>query len=191
MRFVTNPGSGLTGPSTKLRDMKISRIVTLAALACLVASQLTPAVAQYKWRDATGKIQYSDRPPPPGTPEKDVLAQPRAATQRAAAMAAAQASAASAASAAEAPSVKASDPELEARKRKEKEQQDAKRKADEEKVAKAKQENCERSRGYLRTLEDGQRVTRTNEKGEREYLDDQQRAQETDRAKQAIASNCK
>jgi hypothetical protein len=189
--FVTNPGSGQSGPSTKLRGMKISRFVSLSVLACLAASQLTPAVAQYKWRDATGKIQYSDRPPPAGTPEKDVLSQPRAASQRAAAMAAAQASAAGAASAPEAPSVKASDPELEARKRKEKEQQDAKRKAEEEKQAKDKQENCQRARGYQRSLEDGQRITRTNDKGEREFLDDQQRAQELERTKQGIAQNCK
>lgn len=171
--------------------MTFPRYAFLTVLACVALSQLTPAVAQYKWRDPAGKIQYSDRPPPPGIPEKDILSQPRAALQRAATMAAAQASATHAASAAEAPAVKASDPELEARKRKEKEQQDAKRKADEEKIAKEKQENCERARGYLRSLEDGMRISRTNDKGEREFLDDQQRAAETQRAKEAISSNCK
>lgn len=170
--------------------MKLSRLASLSVLACLALSQLTPAVAQYKWRDATGKIQYSDRPPPPGTPEKDVLSQPRVATQRAAAMAAAQASTANA-TAASAPAVKASDPELEARKKKEKEDQDAKRKAEEAKIAQEKQDNCQRARAYQRSLDDGLRITRTNDKGEREFLDDQQRAQESQRTKQAITDNCK
>jgi hypothetical protein len=172
--------------------MKTFRLASLAALALLAAAQVTPALAQYKWRDAAGNTHYSDTPPPPGTPAKDILSQPRAATERAAKMAATQAaSTASEASAPAAPSVKASDPELEARKRKEKEQQDAKRKADEDKLAKERQDNCQRSRNYMRSLEDGMRIARTNDKGEREVLDDQQRAQEIERTKQGIASNCK
>ncbi|MFX8195565.1 DUF4124 domain-containing protein, partial [Acinetobacter baumannii] len=36
------------------------------------------AQAQWKWRDAKGNVQYSDMPPPPGTPEKDILLRPPA-----------------------------------------------------------------------------------------------------------------
>ncbi len=173
--------------------MKITRLASLAALSLLAAGLLSPAMAQYKWRDASGNTHYSDTPPPPGTPAKDVLAQPRAAAARAAKLSAAPAAseASGAAPAAAASGVKANDPELEARKRKEKEQQDAKRKADEEKLAKERQDNCVRARSYMRSLEDGQRIARTNDKGEREILDDQQRAQEVERARQGIASNCK
>ncbi|WP_374591850.1 DUF4124 domain-containing protein [Aquabacterium sp.] len=174
--------------------MKITRLASLALLPLLAVGLLSPALAQYKWRDASGNTHYSDTPPPPGTPAKDVLAQPRnSAAARAAKLVTAPAAseASAAAPAAAASSVKASDPELEARKRKEKEQQDAKRKADDEKQAKERQENCQRARGYMRSLEDGQRITRTNENGEREFLDDQQRAQEIERTRQGIANNCK
>ena len=43
----------------------------------------------------------------------------------------------------------------------------------------------------MRSLEDGMRIARTNDKGEREILDDQQRAQEIERTKQGMSSNCK
>ncbi|WP_163435527.1 DUF4124 domain-containing protein, partial [Escherichia coli] len=39
------------------------------------------AQAQWKWRDAKGNVQYSDMPPPPGTPEKDILLRPPAAAR--------------------------------------------------------------------------------------------------------------
>lgn len=171
--------------------MNTSRFAAGLVLAGLMLGSLSPALAQYKWRDAAGNVQYSDRPPPAGTPEKDILAQPRTAKRPAVAAPATPAAPASTEASASAPgNVKASDPELEARKKKEKEQQDAKRKAAEEALAKQKQENCQRARSYLRTLEDGIRISRTNDKGEREILDDKQRAEEVDRAKQGISSNC-
>ena len=42
------------------------------------ASLALPAEAQWKWKDKNGHIQYSDLPPPTGTPEKDILMQPSA-----------------------------------------------------------------------------------------------------------------
>ena len=41
-------------------------------LAALVALP-TQAAMQWKWRDAQGQVQYSDRPPPPGVSDKDIL----------------------------------------------------------------------------------------------------------------------
>ena len=38
----------------------------MIALALVLASGLAPAEALYKWIDATGKVFYSDRPPPKG-----------------------------------------------------------------------------------------------------------------------------
>jgi hypothetical protein len=35
------------------------------------------AQTQWKWRDKTGRTQYSDLPPPSAVPEQDILARPR------------------------------------------------------------------------------------------------------------------
>jgi hypothetical protein len=51
--------------------------------------------------------------------------------------------------------------------------------------------NCTQAKGYLGTLQDGIRITRTGANGEREFLDDKARADETKRARDVIASDCK
>ena len=56
--------------------------------------------------------------------------------------------------------------------------------------AEQKQQNCEGARSALRSLESGQRISRVGQDGERYFLDDQQIAQETERARQAVAKNC-
>jgi hypothetical protein len=156
----------------------------------LFAASLS-AVAQnatWKWRDKNGQVHISDMPPPNDVPDKDILKKPTAARGYALPPAAAAASAASAPTGASAPKA---DPELEARRQKAAQEKDAKRQAEEATQAAARAENCKRAQSYLRTIEDGQRIARTNEKGEREILDDQQRAAETQRTKQVIASDCR
>ena len=49
----------------------------LGVLAGLMPS--SPAAAQWKWRDAQGRVQYSDRPPPTTVPDRDILTRPAAA----------------------------------------------------------------------------------------------------------------
>lgn len=158
----------------------------LLVLALLGAAFATPSIAQWKWRDSDGRVQYSDRPPPPGVAEKDILSKPPGARV----VAAAPASVTPAASAAPQPAVRASDPQLEAKRKQQEQEEAAKRKAEEEKVAKAKAENCQRAKSYQRTLDDGIRIARTNDKGEREILDDAGRAKEVERNRQVIASDC-
>jgi len=170
-----------------------SQVVAALLLAGLVmASSTAQAGLQWKWRDASGAIQYSDRPPPAGTPEQNILNRPpvsRAAVK--AAEAASAASASAVAAAAQGVAVKASDPELEARRKKAEDDKHAKQKAEEEKAAKQRAENCQRARGYQRTLQDGIRLSRTNAKGEREILDDKARAEEMQRTQEALQTNCK
>ena len=60
-----------------------------------------------------------------------------------------------------------------------------------EKDAASRAENCARARNHLAALNDGLRLTRTNEKGEREVLDDKGRAEEMQRARAIVASDCK
>lgn len=161
---------------------------TAAAVLCLLLASV--AQAQWKWKDGSGRVQYSDTPPPRSVPDKDILQRPAAAARAALpAPTAASAASAPADAAASAPAVGV-DADLEKRKREAEAAEAAKRKAEETRIAAEKADNCQRARVYLRTLDDGQRITRTNARGEREFLDDQQRAAERTRTNQAIAKNC-
>jgi len=162
----------------------------LASLSLVNSAQ---AGMQWKWRDASGAIQYSDRPPPPGTPESAILAKPSNARSPAPPKPAADAASDpnAPALAAQPPGAKSSDPELEAKRKKAEDEKAAKQKAEEEKVARQKADNCQRARSYQRSLQDGIRIVRTNESGEREVLDDKARGEEMQRTQESIQANCK
>lgn len=144
-------------------------------LALAVVSFSAAALAQqFKWVDEKGRTQYGDvpppgakatrlRPPPPGS--------------------------APAAPAAKGP-MSAAEKEADFRKR----QQDAAKEREKQDLAAqdaaGKRENCERAQEYVRTIESGQRISRTDSKGERYFLDDAQRAQELNGARQAVKQWC-
>lgn len=162
-------------------------VVALTAALCLTLA--LPAAAQWKWRDKAGQTQYSDLPPPPGVPEGDILQHPTGATAtRRPAPVAAPASAASATPLA---AVRASDPELEARRKKAEQEVVDKKKAEDAKLAATKADNCARAKEQMRTIDSGQRMARINAKGEREVLDDAARAAETRHTRDVMASECK
>ena len=163
-------------------------VVIVTALGMALA---LPALAQWKWRDKAGQTQYSDLPPPAGTAEADILLRPNAAQRRAAAAPVAAAAASDAASAAPRLAPKASEPELEAKRRKVEEEAAVQKKADEARLAAARADNCVRAKAQVRSMESGVRVARTNEKGEREFLDDAARAAEAQRSRGVVASDCK
>ncbi|MCK6424794.1 MAG: DUF4124 domain-containing protein [Burkholderiaceae bacterium] len=179
------------------RSLLLHRRVLPALLLGLLAAATLPVAAQgqWKWRDASGRIQYSDRPPPASVPERAILARPASppTANLAPAAAEAPASAASASGPGRAGSAAPAgqDPELLARRRQAEAQEAARRRAEEDKLARQRQENCQRARDYLRTLDSGQRITRTNAQGEREFLDDAQRAAERRRAEEVIGSECR
>ncbi len=176
------------------------KALTLAATLCL-SLLCMPAAAQWMWRGADGRVNASDRPPPPGVADKDILKRPQADNRRRLPAAGAASNPADAASApvgaASAPARVASAPvtalEREAQARKLAAEQDkiAKAKADEDRLAAQRAGNCRNARGLAASLENGTRVVRTNEKGEREVLDDRSRADELRRARDAINSDCR
>jgi hypothetical protein len=178
-------------PDAKLPPMRTNRLVLTLTLAPWVLaafmSSNAEAATQWKWRDSTGRVQYSDRPPPAGTPDQNILVRPAGARTTTPPLVT---PVASAPATAPKPSVKASDPELEARKRKADEEKAAQQKAAEDKQAQVRADNCQRAQAYQRSLDDGMRIARTNAKGEREVMDDQARAQEQVRNRQTIANNC-
>lgn len=161
----------------------------LPALACalLLGTFAAPAEAQWKWRDKSGRITISDLPPPRDVPPQDILQRPDpAAASRVAPPVAASAPATGAA--AGTPPV---DKELQARKQAAEQEQVAKAKAEADAQAQQRVANCRAARSHMAALESGQRLARYNDKGEREVLDDKQRADETRRAREVIASDCR
>ena len=175
-------------------SVDVSRSSILCVLAISLAVLSCPASAQYKWRDKNGAIQYSDMPPPQGTPDKDVLQQPASAARKPAAAAVPAAAPASGVTVSAAP-IKGGEPELEAKRKKMESEQAAKTKAEakaeDDKQAAARAENCTRAKAYQRTLDEGTRISRTDAKGERDILDDKGRAEENRRVKNIITSDCK
>ncbi|MDB5818680.1 MAG: transrane protein [Rhizobacter sp.] len=184
--LATAPRAGRTVDDASSRRSRVVR-AAVTAMVMATVTLCTPALAQWKWLDANGNAQYSDRPPPLGTPDSKVLLRPNA---NARPMAAAPAPA----STASGPVRMTTDPELEARRKKAeadaKEQADAKAKAENDRIAKSKADNCTRARSQAATLNDGIRIARVNANGEREYLDDKQRADESKRAQSIMASDC-
>jgi type IV secretory pathway VirB10-like protein len=194
--LIRNSGGQTTRHAAKLRSMKYAPAPSSVLAALLLAglslvNTSAQAGAQWKWRDANGAIQYSDRSPPPGTPESAILSKPLGARNHAPKPSDAASNPSSPALAAQPAGARSSDPELEARRKKAEDEKVAKQKAEEEKDAKQRADNCQRARNYQRTLQDGIRIVRSNAKGEREVMDDKGRAEEMQRTQEAIQANCK
>jgi hypothetical protein len=168
----------------------LRRPALLLVVAALAAGFAGTASAQWKWRDKNGTMHISDLPPPSEVADKDVLQRPKSAAR--AANASPVATPAAAASPVAAPPARsASDPELEARMKKAEQERQAAQKKEEDKVAAQRAENCTRAKESMRTLDRGTRLVRINDKGEKEVLDDKTRAEETQRARNVMASECK
>jgi Domain of unknown function (DUF4124) len=165
-------------------------LISFALVAATLATWPLSSQAQWKWRDAQGRVTVSDRPPPQDVPAQNILSRPYAPDPKQAATPAERG--ASQAVAKSAPAVaQGIDPEIEARRKKTEQDNEAKQKDAEAKQAATMRDNCQRARSHMATLESGQRVASTNDKGEREILDDNQRAAEVARTRDIISSNCR
>lgn len=167
--------------------MKLIRILLVGAAACVVSLS---ALAQWQWVDPNGRKVFSDRPPPPDIPEKNILRQgskasPPPSDARSGSSDAAVTNSPSVAK------VSGEDKELLAKKRKAEEADAAKRKAEEEKAAQIRRDNCERAQRGKANLDAGMRIFKTNANGEREVLDDAARAAELQRLQSTIDSDCR
>jgi len=165
--------------------MKFVHSLVMAS-ACLLP---LAASAQWQWVDKGGHKVFSDQPPPADIPEKNIVRRPGSPMQRGSvtSLPATDSSAAPAASAAKPSGV---DKSLEEKARKAEDAEKANKAAEAEKLAQAKAENCQRARQGKATMDSGIRVARMNAQGEREIMDDQARAQETQRLDQIIQSDC-
>lgn len=148
----------------------------------LLAAPFSSHAQLYKWEDASGKVHYSDVPPPDAkttpigrgkgkpaeTPASQAPATPGKATPKSLA-----------------------DKELEFNKRRQEGKEAAAKAEKEAAAAKEKQENCTRAKATLRSLQEGSRMSTTNEKGERVVIDDAARKRETERTQKDVDSWCK
>lgn len=146
-----------------------------AALAAL------PAGAQlYKWTDANGRVQYSDKPPPSG--------QKATAMSRATMAPAPGAGDGASAGAAEKTTAER---EQDFRKR-QAEQQEAQKKQDQvAEERRVNQANCDSAQKQFAAMQAGQRLVTFDAKGERQFLDDAQTQQAMQKAQQDVAKYCK
>lgn len=158
----------------------------------------TPSAAQWSWKDANGRVVYSDRPPPADVKPANILRQPS--TQVLANPAPASGPLDDAAKPADPKSSDAkgapaapkttAEREMEFRKRQQERAESEKKVAEEQTKNATKTAECERARGYMKSLEDGVRIQRTDASGNREFLDDAQRAAEVERTRKIIQSTC-
>jgi hypothetical protein len=153
-------------------------------------------MAQWQWLDKDGRKVFSDRAPPPGIPDKNILKRPGGA--RVAPTLANQENAdltpstlAPAQASASAPKINGVDKELADKKKKAEQEEAAKRKAEDDKLAKAKADNCTQAKQAKASYDSGVRLARVNKQGEREILDDATRASEVQRIQTVIDADCK
>jgi hypothetical protein len=146
------------------------------------------AQAQYVWVDEKGIKQFSDRPPPPSVPDKNILKAPGQAPVTLVPIAAATDAAPKAAPA---PDPKAPPTVAERNadyKKRAGEQAERDKKAAGEAAHKAAQaENCVNARKYQAQLASGDRIGTTEKNGERGYMDDAERARQTARTNKIVA----
>jgi hypothetical protein len=163
-------------------------------LTVLIGAGLAAAAGAqtYKWKDAEGKVHYSDQPPPANIKEP-VTIKPRKGQAPTAPTAPNEKGAAAPKDKAAPPAKPRTYVEEEAE-RKKRQVETAEREAAEKKKADdaaEKKRNCDLALAQVKSLQSGGRVTRNNAQGEREYLSDAQIAQEIERAKKSADSWCK
>ena len=142
----------------------------------LIFAFTLPATGQvYSWKDESGRIHYTDTPPP-GIEAKAV--------KGTGATPAAQSTAS--------PQKSTAEIELEFRQRREAAAEAEAKAAREKEKEDAQMEACAQARDHLSALESGQRMRRMDSKtGEMSYVDDAARTAEVDRLKKQISELCK
>lgn len=183
----------------------------LIAVCCvLMFSSVSASAEVYKWKDKSGKTQYSDSPPLSNIPYTTLSGKKSAGDQPAAASTAPVAASKGAADtkakaeggtkpAGTAPDASAKEDPNSAKQKvaedlKEKAAKEAEaKKQQEEKLAadkRAKEQACKNARSRVAQFEQGGRIYRVNEQGERDYYGDKEIAAELENAKNDVEANC-
>jgi hypothetical protein len=158
----------------------LSALLGTAALLCLAPA----AQAQWKWMSPSGVVQYSDQPPPPDTPNRDILARPTPNSVQQPLPPASGASA-GAAAAVRAGMAKAQERQEQQRKAREQAQQ-----LQAQVQAQQRAQLCAQARQQLQTLDSGRRVRQAGANGQLDYLDSAQIQAQRQQAMAAMQSSC-
>ena len=164
-----------------------TRVALLSACALLAAP---PALAQWKWISSAGVVQYSDQPPPPNIPAKNILAKPLAATTAPHGPSASAAASSAAPPAMEQAQTQAAR-DLQQKLEQDKRAKEAAQNLQKQIEAQARQANCLQAQRQLQTLDSGVRLAEVDPQGNRAYITDAQRAAQRQQAAAAIAANCR
>ena len=181
--------------------MKLTvRALAAASFAARALAASLPAHAQYQWIDGSGRRVFSDQPPPPGTPQKNILKQPAARpaapapaadeAESSAADSTAAPAAAPQASTPQAAAPAAQDKALQEKLKKAEAEEAAKKKAEADRLAAQKAENCKRAISAKALLDSGQRIMQSDGKGGRSFMSPEQRAAETKRIEEVMRNDC-
>lgn len=181
--------------------MKLTvRALAAASFAALAVAASLPAHAQYQWIDGSGRRVFSDQPPPPGTPQKNILKQPAARpaapapaadeAESSAADSTAAPAAAPQASTPQAAAPAAQDKALQEKLKKAEAEEAAKKKAEADRLAAQKAENCKRAISAKALLDSGQRIMQSDGKGGRSFMSPEQRVVETKRIEEVMRNDC-
>ena len=159
----------------------------LSVTIALVLYLAMPASAQmYKWVDEHGRTQYSDKPPPNNVMTEKL----RSVRTPPNAPASGDTTSGAAKDAAKAGPMTTVEQELAFRKRQQEAAKAEQEAAQKQAQTRERDENCKRAKTALAQFQLGGRQVRINEKGERVYLDENQIAQDAERARQEAAAAC-
>lgn len=161
----------------------------LSTLILFAATAVSAEV--YSWKDAQGRMHYSDQPPPDvdARAVKPARAQAPVATQSPAADQSGVPAASASGNASAAPKTW-EDKEREARERRAKQAEAEAKQAKEKERADEKQRYCTELRRNQTLYDRGGRIGRPNDKGVVELLSDSQIKAESERMREQIARDC-
>ena len=148
--------------------------------------------AQWKWRDASGVIQYSDQPPPATIPARDILQRPlengpvvQAPSPQSASQARATGDAAQQQAASEL------DKKIAEKKKADQAAQEQARLQQQQAQTLQNQQNCLQAQKQLLVVDSGQRMVQIDAQGQRAIMDDAQRAAERARIAGLMSQYCR
>ncbi len=150
------------------------RIGLCALVSAVIWAAPGHAQQLYKWTDANGRVQYSDRKPPDGKQAVEV-----------------RNTVSSVGSQKSVGGKSASELDKEFQKRREEQAESQQKQQQTAMQDKQKAESCDAARRNLAALQSGQRIERYNMNGERSYLSDADRPREIQRNQQLVEQNCK
>jgi hypothetical protein len=147
--------------------------------ACVLLAGSSLAQAQYSWIAENGVRQFSDRPPPPGTPPHKILKAPGRA------LPAASDTAPAVPAPTKGPKTLA-EREAEYRARSKMREEQDKKDAAEAQRQRDLAQHCQDARDMRAHVESGIRIAKVDAKGERSFMTDEERAAQLARANKAL-----